>query len=323
MSKIVAVANQKGGVGKTTTAVNFAASLALKGERVLLIDLDPQGNASSAFGIEKERLEAHSYQLLLDHATAEEAIVETEVEGLSLIPTNTDLAGAEVELVNELGREGRLAEQLEPLVEEERFDLILIDCPPSLGLITLNALTAADSLLIPLQCEFYALEGVSQLLRTLRLVQRRLNASLEIEGVLLTMFDRRNKLSFQIEEEVRSHFQELLFTTKIPRNVRLSESPSFGKPIALYAPRSTGARAYNALAEEWRDRQVEEVEEALAPEKSAPKKSAPVSQLVAPTNSWLRRNESEKPVRNSSAPASGESGSAPWPPQCWWPPRSR
>ena len=254
MTKIVAIANQKGGVGKTTTAVNLASELALQGERVLLIDLDPQGNASSAFGVEKGQLKAHSYQLLLDQASWEEALHESAIEGLWLIPTNTDLAGAEIELVNELGREGRLSDQLEALREAEGFDIVLIDCPPSLGLITLNALTAADSIIVPLQCEFYALEGVSQLLKTLKLVQRRLNPRLVIEGVLLTMFDRRNTLSFPVEEEVSAHFGERLFETKIPRNVRLSESPSFGEPVSLYAPRSTGALAYRALAEEWRRR---------------------------------------------------------------------
>ena len=246
MTVVIAIVNQKGGVGKTTTTVNLSASLALNGRRVLTIDLDPQGNCSSAFGVEKDDLEAHAYHLLLGQASLDELRVDTEIEGLQLIPTNTHLAGAEVELVTELGREGRLAEGIEEHLDE--YDYILIDCPPSLGLITLNALTAADRIIVPLQCEYFALEGVTQLLKTLELVKARINPNLSLEGVLLTMFDRRNKLTFTVQEEVNSFFGALVYETLIPRNVRLSESPSFGKPIALYDPRAQGAKAYQALA---------------------------------------------------------------------------
>lgn len=248
MAKVIPVVNQKGGVGKTTTTVNLSASLALKGSQVLVIDLDPQGNCSSSFGVDKDTLGAHAYHLLLGHAQLADVIYQSEIENLHIVPTNMNLAGAEVELVSEMGREGRLAEALDDKLDE--YDYIFVDCPPSLGLITLNALTAADGLLVPLQCEYFSLEGVSQLLRTLELVRSRINPKLTLDGVVLTMFDRRNKLSFQVQEEVRDHFGELLFETVIPRNVRLSESPSHGKPIALYDRRSKGAIAYEALAEE-------------------------------------------------------------------------
>jgi len=252
MASVIAVVNQKGGVGKTTTTVNLSASLALKGLKVLVVDLDPQGNCSSSFGVEKETLSRHAYHLLLGHATLADVEVGTALENLSLIPTNTDLAGAEIELVSEMGRESRLKEALEAHLE--RYDVILMDCPPSLGLITLNALTASDGVLVPLQCEYFALEGVSQLLRTLELVQARINPRVALLGVILTMFDRRNKLTFQVQEEVEAFFGEAVFGAVIPRNVRLSESPSHGKPVALYDPSSSGAKAYDALSEEFIER---------------------------------------------------------------------
>lgn len=252
MAKVIPVVNQKGGVGKTTTTVNLSASLALQGFKVLVIDLDPQGNCSSSFGVDKETLGAHAYHLLLGQAQLPEVIYQSEIENLHIVPTNMNLAGAEVELVTEMGRESRLAHALQNNVDN--YDLVFVDCPPSLGLVTLNALTSADSLLVPLQCEYFSLEGVSQLLRTLELVQSRINPKVKLDGVVLTMFDRRNKLSFQVQEEVQNYFGELLFDTVIPRNVRLSESPSHGKPIALYDKRSSGAIAYEGLAKEFMKR---------------------------------------------------------------------
>ncbi|MGM0577260.1 MAG: ParA family protein [Myxococcota bacterium] len=246
--RILAVANQKGGVGKTTTAVNLAASLAVAERRVLLVDLDPQGNTSSAFAIPKDELEIHAYDVLINDVSVERTIHSTELETLDVVPTNTDLVGAEVELVGAVARETRLREALARL--EAPYDDVVIDCPPSLGLLTLNALTAAHRVLVPLQCEYYALEGMSHLLATIDLVKARLNRELDIEGIVLTMFDRRNRLSFQVEKEVKDYFGRLVFSTRIPRNVRLSESPSFGKPAILYDVAAPGTTAYLDLAAE-------------------------------------------------------------------------
>ena len=247
MGKIIAVANQKGGVGKTTTSVNLSAAFAEMGKKVLLIDCDPQGNATSGLGIEKDGLELSIYDALINDTPMEEIIIQTQF-GLDVVPSVMDLAGAEVELVNLEDKQYRLKKAVE--LVKEKYDYILIDCPPSLGHVTLNALTAADSVLLPLQCEFYALEGLSQLLSTVQLVQEQLNEKLRIEGLVLTMYDSRTNLAEQVVEEVKTHFPDMVYATKIPRNVRLSEAPSFGKPISAYASSSKGAQAYMSLAEE-------------------------------------------------------------------------
>ena len=247
MGKIIAVANQKGGVGKTTTSVNLSAAFAEMGKRVLLIDCDPQGNATSGLGIEKDGLDLSIYDALINDTPMEEIILQTQF-GLDMVPSVMDLAGAEVELVNLDDKQYRLKKTVE--LVKEKYDYILIDCPPSLGHVTLNALTAADSVLLPLQCEFYALEGLSQLLSTVQLVQEQLNEKLRIEGLVLTMYDSRTNLAEQVVEEVKTHFPDMVYATKIPRNVRLSEAPSFGKPIFAYASSSKGAQAYMSLAEE-------------------------------------------------------------------------
>jgi len=245
---VIAIANQKGGVGKTTTAVNLSASLALEGKSVLLIDLDPQGNATTAFGFDKEKLERTVYHLLLGLSDLKEVMLRTEIDKLELIPSNIHLIGAEVELMDHPQRERRLKEALRGRLD--LYDFVLIDCPPSLGLLTLNALVASDSVLVPLQCEFYAMEGLTQLLRTIKLVKKRYNFNLQIEGILLTMYDGRNNLSRQIYKEVIEHFGSTVFQTIIPRNVRLSEAPSFGKPVLLYDRTCVGSRSYLELAKE-------------------------------------------------------------------------
>lgn len=245
---IVGIANQKGGVGKTTTAISLASGLALLGVRVLAIDLDPQGNASTGLGVRIDEGDPSTYGVLVDGDAIEDAIRPTDVEGLHLLPSSLDLAGAEVELVPAFSREHRLERALGDI--RQRYDVIIVDCPPSLGLLTINALVASDQVLVPIQCEYYALEGLSQLLRTIELVEENLNRGLHVGGVVLTMFDARTNLSQQVVEEVRNHFKELTYTTVIPRSVRLSEAPSFGQPIALYDPSSRGARAYHRLARE-------------------------------------------------------------------------
>jgi chromosome partitioning protein len=251
-AKIVALANQKGGVGKTTTAVNLAAAVALQGKRVLLVDSDPQGNASSGTGIDGR--EHHLYHCYVDVEASKKAVQRCDsVDGLFVLPTHVDLIGVEVELMNEKRREMFLRSILEMVSLD--YDYIFIDCPPSLGLLTLNALTAADSVIVPMQCEYFALEGLSQLVRTIKLVKNSYNRTLKIEGLVLTMFDRRNKLTYQVAKEVRKHFKSKVYNTVIPRNVRLSECPSYGQPVIVYDKRSTGALSYTNLGAEFLKKQ--------------------------------------------------------------------
>lgn len=250
MGKAIAIFNQKGGVGKTTTNINLAACLANKGKKVLLLDIDPQGNTTSGLGIDKRSIEYSTYDLLIEKDfDTPKAIIKTGTEGLDIIPASVSLSGAEVELVNVKGREKRLKKAMDKV--KKQYDYIFIDCPPSLGLLTVNSLTAVDSVLVPIQCEFYALEGVAQLMNTIEIVKKNLNGKLEIEGVILSMFDGRTNLSIQVVEEVKKYFGRKVYTTVIPRNVRLAEAPSYGLPIVEYDPRSTGAEAYREFAEEF------------------------------------------------------------------------
>jgi chromosome partitioning protein len=248
MGRVIAIANQKGGVGKTTTAVNLAASLAVAEQRVLLLDLDPQGNTTSGLGIQRESLSESVYEVLTHRAEAKKIVRKTALEHLDLIPATLDLVGAEIELVDQPGREVMLKTALASVREDYRY--VLIDCPPSLGLLTMNALVAADSVLVPLQCEYYAMEGLGHLLKTVRAIQKAYNPRLTIEGILLTMYDGRSNLSDQVEQEIRSHFQQKVFRAFIPRNITLAEAPSHGRPALLYNVGSKGAQAYLRLAKE-------------------------------------------------------------------------
>lgn len=250
MGKAIAIFNQKGGVGKTTTNINLAACLALKGKKILILDIDPQGNTTSGIGISKKELGNTSYEILVkDKVDSKTAVLHTQMKNLDIIPASVQLAGAEVELIQLKGREKRLKYALDQVKPD--YDYIFIDCPPSLGLLTINSLTAVDSVLIPIQCEFYALEGVSQLMSTIEIVKKNLNPKLEIQGVILSMFDGRTNLSIQVVEEVKKYFKEKVYTTVIPRNVRLAEAPSYGMPIMKYDPKSAGAVAYQEFAEEF------------------------------------------------------------------------
>ena len=250
MGKAIAIFNQKGGVGKTTTNINLAASLAIKGKKVLVLDIDPQGNTTSGLGLSKKDLELTTYEVLVDDDLhPAEAVLPTGLQNLYIMPASVQLAGAEIELINMPGREKRLKMAIDVLKPD--YDYIFVDCPPSLGFLTINSLTAVDSVLIPIQCEFYALEGVSQLMSTIDIVRNNLNPDLEVEGVILSMFDGRTNLSIQVVEEVKKYFREKVYVTVIPRNVRLAEAPSHGMPIIQYDPKSTGAIAYMEFADEF------------------------------------------------------------------------
>ena len=249
MGKIVSIANQKGGVGKTTTSINLSTILAKKGKKVLMIDADPQGNASSGVGIDRDEIEQSVYDVLINDVQIEQVVKKTNIKNLYIVPSNINLAGAEVELVSVMSREHRLKEKLDIIKEE--YDFIIIDCPPSLGLITLNAFTASNSVLIPVQCEYYALEGLGQLLNTISLVKKHLNKDIEIEGALLTMYDIRTNLSNQVVKEVKKYFNEKVYKNVIPRNVKLSEAPSYGMPISIYEPKSKGAKSYEKFVKEF------------------------------------------------------------------------
>ena len=248
MGRIIAIANQKGGVGKTTTSINLSSCIAAKGKKVLVVDIDPQGNTTSGYGIEKNDLENTIYELMLGDCSIEDCIIKDVIENISILPSNVNLAAAEIELIGVDKKEYILKNEIDWV--KDRYDYIIIDCPPSLSLLTVNAMTTADSVLVPIQCEYYALEGLSQLIHTVNLVKERLNPDLEMEGVVFTMFDSRTNLSAQVVENVKSHLNQKVYRTVIPRNIRLAEAPSYGQPISIYEPKSAGAESYLALAEE-------------------------------------------------------------------------
>ena len=248
MGRVIAIANQKGGVGKTTTTINLSAWLAEKGKKILVIDTDPQGNTTSGFGLEKNDIENTIYELLLGEISIEESIIKNAVEGVDIIPSNVNLAAVEIELIGVDKKEFILRNEVEWV--KDRYDFIIIDCPPSLSLLTINSMTTADTVLVPIQCEYYALEGLSQLIHTVNLVKERLNPDLDMEGVVFTMFDSRTNLSMQVVENVKANIQQKVYDTLIPRNIRLAEAPSYGMPINIYDPKSAGAEAYMSLADE-------------------------------------------------------------------------
>ena len=248
MGRVIAIANQKGGVGKTTTTINLSACLAEKGKKILVIDTDPQGNTTSGFGLEKNDIENTIYQLLLGEISIEESIIKNAVEGVDIIPSNVNLAAVEIELIGVDKKEFILRNEVEWV--KDRYDFIIIDCPPSLSLLTINSMTTADTVLVPIQCEYYALEGLSQLIHTVNLVKERLNPDLDMEGVVFTMYDSRTNLSMQVVENVKANIQQKVYDTLIPRNIRLAEAPSYGMPINIYDPKSAGAEAYMSLADE-------------------------------------------------------------------------
>ncbi|MCM1183915.1 MAG: AAA family ATPase [Roseburia sp.] len=248
MGKIIAIANQKGGVGKTTTSINLSACMAAKGKKVLVIDIDPQGNTTSGYGIEKNEIENTIYELILGDCSIEDCILKEVIPNISILPSNVNLAAAEIELIGIEKKEYILKNEVDWV--KDKYDFIIIDCPPSLSLLTVNAMTAADSVLVPIQCEYYALEGLSQLIHTVNLIKERLNPDLDMEGVVFTMYDSRTNLSAQVVENVKEHLSQKIYKTIIPRNIRLAEAPSYGKPISLYDPKSAGAESYMALADE-------------------------------------------------------------------------
>ena len=252
MGRIIAIANQKGGVGKTTTSINLSSCIAAKGKKVLVVDIDPQGNTTSGYGIEKNDLDNTIYELMLGDCSIEDCIIKDVIENISILPSNVNLAAAEIELIGVDKKEYILKNEIDWV--KDRYDYIIIDCPPSLSLLTVNAMTTADSVLVPIQCEYYALEGLSQLIHTVNLVKERLNPNLEMEGVVFTMYDSRTNLSAQVVENVKSHLNQKVYRTVIPRNIRLAEAPSYGQPINIYDPKSAGAESYPALAEAVIDR---------------------------------------------------------------------
>ena len=255
MGRIIAIANQKGGVGKTTTSINLSSCIAAKGKKVLVVDIDPQGNTTSGYGIEKNDLDNTIYELMLGDCSIEDCIIKDVIENISILQSNVNLAEAEIELIGVYKKEYILKNEIDWV--KDRYDYIIIDCPPSLSLLTVNAMTTADSVLVPIQCEYYALEGLSQLIHTVNLVKERLNPNLEMEGVVFTMYDSRTNLSAQVVENVKSHLNQKVYRTVIPRNIRLAEAPSYGQPINIYDPKSAGAESYLALAEEVIDRKGE------------------------------------------------------------------